>query len=95
MRLRREIFIEIRHDDFQHSDGTKVGRLNLSLYCTRDAAQNSVRAYTEVLTKSGFETGKYSAQNFWHPEKDIAVSVHGDDFSATADEESLKWLESV
>ena len=53
----REIHIEIPNDVWEPGDENKVARLNLSLYGTRDAAQNWVRAYTEVLKKNGFEVG--------------------------------------
>jgi hypothetical protein len=91
----RDVFIEIPADDFQPGDEHRVARLNLSLYGTRDAAQNWVKAYTDVMVKNGFSVGRYSAQNFWHPERQLAVSVHGDDFFATGSETDLKWLEKV
>ena len=70
-----------------------VGRLNLSLYGTRDAAMNWAKTYTKVLNDIGFVTGKASPCNFFHPERKISMTVHGDDFTSTARERDLKWLE--
>ena len=32
---------------------------------------------------------------FWHFERDIAVTVHGDDFIPTDNHEILQWVEGV
>jgi hypothetical protein len=56
---------------------------------------NWVTAYTKVLVDEGFEVGRYSAQNFQHRKRDLAVSVHGDDFTCVGAEHQLKWLQGV
>ncbi len=76
----RDLYIEIPADDRQPGDEHMLAKLNLSLYGTRDAAPNWVKAYTDVLTSHGFTVGKHSAQNFWNLVRKIVVSVHGDDF---------------
>jgi hypothetical protein len=91
----RPIFIEIPVEEREHGDEARVGRLNLSLYGTRDAAMNWVAAYTKVLEDNGFKKGRYSAQNFYHEKRDIALSVHGDDFSCTGPEHQMQWLKGV
>ena len=91
----RPIYIAIPEQDREPGDENRVGMLNLSLYGTRDAAANWVTAYTAVLTKVGFTVGKYSAQHFHHEQRDLAVSVHGDDFTCTGPEHALDWLKSV
>ena len=48
---RRPVYIEIPIEDWEPGDEGKVARLDLSLYETRDAAQNWTRAYTEFLRK--------------------------------------------
>ena len=45
---RREIYIEIPMEDWQQGDADKVAKLNLSLYGTRDAAQNRTEEYTHT-----------------------------------------------
>ena len=39
--------------------------------------------------------GKHSACNFWHPSRDVAVTVHGDDFTATGRENELQWFNGI
>ena len=75
-------------------DEGKVGKLNLSLYGTRDAAQNWADTYTRLLKSLGFKVGMASPCNFHHPTRCIALSVHGDDFTSTGPESSLRWLEA-
>ena len=91
----RPIYVEIPAEDRAHNDSDKVGALNLSLYGTRDAAVNWVRACTKVLKNAGFIVGRHCAQNFWHPHREVAVTVHGDDFTSTGSEEQLLWLKGV
>ena len=93
-RSRRPIYIEIPVEDYEAGDEHMVGRLNLSLYGTRDAAQNWTREYTEFLEGIGFKVGLASPCNFWHKEKELHLTVHGDDFTITGPEESLRWLRS-
>ena len=90
---KRAIFIKIPMEDWEPGDEDMVGRLNLSLYGTRDAAQNWAAAYSEYLEKNGFKKGKGSLCNFYHQARDISLTVHGDDFLVVADMEQLKWLE--
>ena len=72
-----------------------VGRLNLSLYGTRDAAQNWSIEYTRMLEQVGFVAGKASPRNFTHRTRDLSVTVHGDDFTTTGPESELIWLRSA
>ena len=87
----RPIFIEIPDEDWEVRDEHRVGRLNLTLYGTRDAAQNRVVAYTKYLLSPGFEQGRASRCNFQLKGRDIRLIVHGDDFLVVADAEQLAW----
>ena len=69
-----------------------MGRLNLSLYGTRDAAQNWSKEYTRTQTSCGFIIGGASPCNFYHPDRDLVLTVHGDDFIVSGPEEELNWL---
>ena len=69
-----------------------VGRLNLSLYGTRDAAQNWTREYTEFLESIGFRAGLASPCNFFHKQKELFLTVHRDDFTITGRMEALSWI---
>ena len=83
------MFIEIPADDRGPEDEGMVGRPNLSLYGTRDAAQNWSIEYTRTLCAAGFKAGKASPCNFVHTTRDPALTVHGDDFTATGPIEDL------
>ena len=89
----RPMYVETPIEDFEPGDEGKVARLNLSLYGTRDAAQNWAKEYTSFLKECGFTIGKVSPCNFSHPEKELALTVHGDDFTVTGPTTSLKWLQ--
>ena len=72
-----------------------MGQLNRSLYGTRDAAMNWAKAYTQLLVENGFTVGRANPCNFYHAEREISLTVHGDDFTSTARERDLKWLERL
>lgn len=91
----RPVFIELPTEDRLPGDEGLVGRLNLSLYGTRDAAQNWSIEYTQTLRAAGFIVGKASPCNFRHATRDLIVTVHGDDFTSAGSEEDLVWLKGV
>ena len=63
------MYIEIPIEDFEPGGEHMVGRLNLSLYGTRDAAQNWTREYTAFLESIGFRSGLASPCNFFSKHK--------------------------
>ena len=69
-----------------------VGKLNHSLYGTRNAALNWTKEYTRALEEIGFVKGKASAYNFRHVQRDVKLTVHGDDFLVTGSRSDLPWL---
>ena len=88
----RPVFIELPEEVRLPGDEGLVGRLNLSLYGTRDAAQSWSIEYTQTLRAAGFIVGKASPCNFRHATRDLIVTVHGDDFTSAGSEEDLVWL---
>ena len=50
----RPVYMEIPIEDFEQVDERRVARLNLSLYGTRDAAQNWAKEFTTFLEECGF-----------------------------------------
>ena len=68
------------------------GKLNKSMYGTRDAAQNWEKAYNEFMSEIGFEFGISGPRAFLHKKIDLRVAVHGDDFTILGHEESLDWF---
>ncbi len=89
----RPVYIAIPDEDWEDGDEARVGKLNLSLYGTRDAAMNWALKFTQFMEGIGFETGKASPCNFYHHERQISCTVHGDDFSSTGRERDLQWFE--
>ena len=92
---KRPIFIKIPSEDFEPGDQDKVGRLNLSLYRTRDAAMNWQDEFTTTLIEKGFRRSQASSCNFYKLEKTIYMTVHGDDFTSIGPEEQLQWLKHI
>eukprot|EP00973_Karenia_brevis_P012895 1749607-Karenia_brevis.AAC.1 len=90
----REIFIEIPAEDREPGDEAKVARLNLSLYGTRDAAQNWGREVDKLFAGIGFRRGAGSPCNYFHGERELSVTTHGDDFTSTGNDEQLAWLKT-
>ena len=89
---RRPVFIEIPREDWEEGDEGRVGRLEMSLYGTRDAAQNWASEYSQHLATLGFRKGVASPCNFHHQGRNVSLTVHGDDFVVVGSSESLKWL---
>ena len=69
--LTKKIYIEIPMD-WQPGDADKVAKLNLSLYGTRDAAQNWTEKYTRKLLELGFVAGLATPCSFVCGEKNSA-----------------------
>jgi hypothetical protein len=78
----RPVYVAIPDEDWCPGDEVKVACLNLSLYGTRDAAQNWSNTYSQHLQSIGFSRGKASPCNFWHQGRSIALTVHGNDYTS-------------
>ena len=89
------MYIEIPLEDWEPGDEARVAKLNLSLYGTRDAAQNWSAEFTRTLKRLGFTTGKASPCNFKCDAKELFLSVHGDDFTVAGPTDSLRWFEKA
>ena len=73
----------------------QCGLLRRHMYGTRRAAEGWQDEYSGTLVSMGFLQGKASACVFVHPQRGIAVSVHGDDFTATGPKCELDWFEQT
>ena len=60
----------------------KCAKLLKSMCGTQDAAHIWQADYANVLESGGFKAGKGSTAFFHHPEEDMKLLVHGDDFLA-------------
>ena len=65
------------------------GLLQMSMYGTRDAAQNWEMKYTSVLKEMGFTQGRSNPCVFKGPRNRSWIVVHGDDFTVLAEKEEL------
>ena len=72
----------------EEGDEDKVGKLNLSLYGTRDAAMNW-QEEVAMQMKWGFERGTYNPCLYFHQELKLKVSLHGDDFASVGGRAAL------
>ena len=69
--------------------------LKRHMYGTRRAADGWQSEYSGTLIELGFTQGTSSACVFRHAEKEIAVSVHGDDFTCSGARTQLQWFEQA
>ena len=88
---KRDIYVRLPPEDHQSE---MCGKLVKAMYGTRDAASNWEDAYTEFMISSGFKVGCVTPCLFWHPEKQLVIEVHGDDFTNIGSEEDLNWFKS-
>ena len=86
-------FVELPAED--PDKGRLCGELLRHMYGTRPAADGWQEEYSTCLVRLGFVQGKGSANVFQHREKQIALSVHGDDLTATGPKDALDWYEAA
>ena len=76
--------------------GKMCAELLRHMYGTRAAADGWQEECSSTLVSVlGFIQGIASPCLFKHPTRDIAISVHGDGFTAAGAKEDLEWYESV
>ena len=85
----RDVFIEIPKEDRIAGDENKVGKLNLCLYGTRDAAFNWAQTVAKQLEEAGYTRGTAFPSVFVNDAVDVAVMVHGDDYLCSGPEHAL------
>ena len=90
--VKRILFIELPAEDKEAKVG-EVGRLNVCLYGTRDAAKGWQQALSEHLISLGFVRGKGFPALFHHPGRKVKTLVHGDDYCSAGPKASLDWME--
>ena len=78
--------MELPEEDAQEG---MCGRLNKSMYGTRDAAQHWEEHYSQAHQEIGFEQGMASTCVFVHKTRNIVVVIHGDDFTALGYDKDL------
>ena len=89
----RSLFIELPDEDLEAGQD-EVGRLNVCLYGTRDAAKEWQQTLSKHLVSIGFRRGVGHPAVFYNPKRQIKTLVHGDDYASSGGSEDLDWLES-
>ena len=82
----RPVYVELPEEDKVDGEEGMCGRLNVSMYGTRDAARNWAEEYAETLRQAGFKRGITNPCLFWNPVNKVSVMVHGDDFVAVGED---------
>ena len=88
---KRDVYVKLPAEDFTEG---YCGKLNKSMYGTRDASLNWENEYIRFMTGIGFVRGLSSPCLFYHPGKDIRAVVYGDDFTLLGSEEHLNWFKA-
>ena len=68
------------------------GKLNFWLYGFRRAASAWEDFYAEKFEGEGFARGAACPVIFYHPDRDLSLAVHGDDFTFCGIEKDLHWI---
>ena len=76
----RDVFIKLPPEDPRAGEEGICGKLLKTMYGTLDAAERWSEDYSSHLGKHGFVRGKASPCHFFHPQWNVHMLVHGDDF---------------
>ena len=90
-RAKRPVFVQLPDEDYEEG---QCGRLEVSMYGTRDAAANWEAEYTGMLMAEGFAPGLATPCAFYNAEHDVRCVVHGDDFTFLGTDSSLDWIQT-
>ena len=91
----RPVYVKLPEEDRGEGDAQKCGKLNVSMYGTRDAALNWAIEYGETLKQGGFQQGRINPCLFYHPGREVTIMVHGDDFVAVGEASQLQDTEKL
>ena len=93
-KAKREVYVQLPSEDTEPSKEPMCGKLNYSMYGTRDAARNWFEEYSQRLIDNGFKQGVAIPCTFYHEGRAIRTYVHGGDYLSTWVPDSLLWLKS-
>ena len=88
----RELYVEIPREDPDWSPDA-IGKLNLALYGTRDAAKLWQECVAKHLVSIGFVRGKSNPCVYYNKSRKLRTLVHGDDYATVGSLEGLRWLQ--
>ena len=90
--IQRDVYIEVPPED-PNAGPDVLGKLELCLYGTRDAAKGWQDELSRQLEGIGFIRGVGHPSVFWHPTRDVSTIVHGDDYVSSGFDADLVWME--
>lgn len=94
--VRRNIYVELVPEARREKgDESKCARLRMSMYGTKAAAQNWALEVRDQLVKKGFVQGAGSPSIYYHPDSELNVFIHGDDFVTSGKHSQVQWFQSV
>ena len=73
--------------------GKTITQQTRCVYGTRDAGMIWEETYRSCLEELGFQSGRASPCCFWHPEWEVSLVVHDDDFTSLGLDDGLDKLE--
>ena len=91
----RPVYVRLPEEDQEEGDVDRCGRLLMSMYGTRDAAQNWSSEYAKTLVDAGFVRGKANPCLFSCASRDASVMVHGDDFVAVGPAAATAYVSKI
>jgi hypothetical protein len=92
-RCEKEVYIKLPEES--RAEEGMCGKLVHWLYGFRPAAQAWEELYSKRLEEAGFTRGLASPVVFYHEDRDIAVVVHGDDFTFEGADKDLWWIHDL
>ena len=87
----RDVFVELPKEEGEGAEW--CGKLEFSMYGTRDAARNWAAEVERTMGELGFTTGTHNPCLFHHQTRRIRTFVHGDDYVSKAMPEQLRWMQ--
>ena len=90
--VKRDVYVQPASEDRKPGEEAMCGKLNYSMYGTRDAAQNWFEQYPGQLRSIGIIQGKATPRVFYHPQRRIRTMVHGDGQLSTGMAKELQWM---
>ena len=86
-------YVALPKEDPDHKD--MCGLLRKHMYGTRAAADGWQQEYSGFLKSIGFRQGAACPCLFVNSERQLAVSVHGDDFTTAGPKVEIDWFERL
>ena len=80
----RELYIELPDEAKSPGEGDVAGRLNRSMYAFKDASNNWMRDWQNLLQSEEYAVGKANLALLFNTQRNSGGAVHDDDFYVLA-----------